>query len=165
MWCATDGLCLEEEEYLEATPQISPDGRWMAYSVNESPGEMSEIYVRPFPDIDTGKWQVSQSGGDAPLWSPDGRELFYFGRDGIMAVPVETEPTFNAEKPRLLIKGNYVLPSMIEFTPWDIHPIDSRFLMMKPVPSAEKSTQAPAPSKIIVVINWFEELNKRVPVD
>ena len=58
----------------------------------------SEVYVRPFPDVNKGKWQVSTSGGNSPLWSPDGRELFYRSGDAAMAVPVETEPTFKAWK-------------------------------------------------------------------
>ena len=66
---------LLQEKYHETQPQISPDGRWMAYVSDES--GKSEVYVRPFPDVDKGKWQVSTSGGDSPLWSPDGRELFY----------------------------------------------------------------------------------------
>ena len=66
---------LQHEEYDEAQPKISPDGRWMAYMSNES--GQNEIYVRPFPEVNKGRWQVSTSGGAAPLWSPNGRELFY----------------------------------------------------------------------------------------
>ena len=69
----------------------------------------AEIYVRPFPEVDTGKWQVSTSGGWNPLWSPDGRELFYRNGDSVMAVAVQTEPTFKAGKPKLLFRGAYFL--------------------------------------------------------
>jgi serine/threonine protein kinase/Tol biopolymer transport system component len=156
---------LLKEKYVEAMPKISPDGRWMAYSANESSSAeelTGEIYVRPFPDVETGKWQVSQGEGGDPLWSPDGRELFYFSEDSIMAVSVESEPTFSSEKPKVLFKGNYVFPSLDDGDPWDIHP-DGRFLMKKTAASAEESVEAPAPSKIIVVTNWFEELKDRVP--
>jgi Tol biopolymer transport system component len=156
---------LLKEKYMEALPKISPDGRWMTYWSNES-GESSgggEIYVRPFPDVDKGKWQVSQGGGVAPLWSPDGRELFYFSGDGVMSVQVESEPTFNAGKPKVLFKGNYVFPSIGDGTPWDIHPKDRRFLMLKPAPLTGEPAALPAPGKIVVVLNWFEELKERAP--
>ena len=79
--------------------------RWMAYASNES-GKY-EVYVRPFPEVNKGKWQVSTSGGNSPLWSPDGRELFYRSGDAVMAVPVETEPTFKPGKPTVLFRGTY----------------------------------------------------------
>ena len=64
---------LLQQRYLELQPKISPDGRWIAYASNES--GRHEIYVRSFPDVNKGRWQVSTSGGDSPLWSPDGREI------------------------------------------------------------------------------------------
>ena len=79
---------LLQEDYVEIQPRISLDGRWMAFSSTESGKE--EVYVCPFPEVNTGLWQVSIGGGDTPLWSPDGRELFYLIEDRIMAVPVET---------------------------------------------------------------------------
>ena len=69
----------------------------MAYSSSES-GKF-EIYVRPFPDVNKGRWQVSTAGGDTPLWSPGGREIFYRNGDAVMAVAVETQPAFKAGKP------------------------------------------------------------------
>jgi eukaryotic-like serine/threonine-protein kinase len=63
------------EGYDELQPSISPDGRWLAYVSGET-GER-EVFLRPFPEVDQGKWQISQGGGRSPLWSPDGRELFY----------------------------------------------------------------------------------------
>ncbi len=68
------------ESYDELQPSLSPDGRWLAYASRET-GER-EIFVRPFPDVDQGKWQISQGGGTDPLWSGDGRELFYRSDDG-----------------------------------------------------------------------------------
>ena len=64
-------------EFTERNASLSPDGLWIAYQSNES-GQF-EIYVRPFPDVDAGRWQVSSDGGWWPLWAPDGRELFYVG--------------------------------------------------------------------------------------
>ena len=68
---------LLQTEFPEINPEISPDGRWLAYVSNES--GQQEVYVRPFPNIEAGKWQVSQDGGRLPVWAPDGRELSYRG--------------------------------------------------------------------------------------
>jgi serine/threonine protein kinase len=161
---------LLEEEYVEAEPQISPDGRWIAYSSNES-GKF-EIYVRPFPDVEEGMWQVSTSGGHSPLWSPDGKELFYRNGDATMVIPVDTDRTFSHGNPEILFHGTYItsdVPPLISMTSWDIHPDADRFLMIKPsaVTEGESSEAATAdePRKIIIVTNWFEELKQRVPVD
>ena len=75
---------LLNEKHTETVPQVSPDGRWMAYTSDET--GQNEIYVRPFPEVNEGKWQVSTGGGDSPLWSPDGRELFYRSGDTVMVV-------------------------------------------------------------------------------
>jgi hypothetical protein len=140
----------------------------MVYTSDES--RRKEVYVRPFPDVNKGRWQVSTNGGDSPLWSPDGRELFYRNGDAVMSVPVKTEPGFSIEgTPRILFRGTYVQETAQEGTPWDISPDSKRFLMMKESSTAGNGSQkqeaaAPAPSKIIVVTNWFEELKQRVPV-
>jgi serine/threonine protein kinase len=157
---------LLQERYFEDYPRISPNGRWMAYESNES--GKHEVYVRSFPDVNNGgRWQVSTNGGDSPLWSPDGRELFYRSGDSFMAVAVETEPTFSPAKPKVLFKGTYVsLDAPFDFTLWDISPDGKRFLMIKPTPASTGATPAAAGSrpKINIVLNWFEELKQRVPV-
>jgi serine/threonine protein kinase len=152
------------EEYVEMQPKISPDGRWMAYTALES--DHWGVYVRPFPDVDKGKWQVSPGIGIGPLWSTDGKELFYRSPDGIMAVPVDTEPTFKLGKPKVLFPDTYIslLGGGSEGHAWDIHPDGERFLMMKPFDVATPEEGSPKP-KIIIVRNWFEELKERVPVD
>ena len=94
---------LMETEFSERNAALSPDGRWMAYQLNES-GQF-EVYGRPFPDVNGGRWQVSSGGGAWPLWNPNGRELFYARSEGMMAVPIETEPTFTQgmlQPPRLV---------------------------------------------------------------
>jgi dipeptidyl aminopeptidase/acylaminoacyl peptidase len=146
---------LLKEKYGESSPQISPDGKWLAYESDES-GKY-EIYVRAFPDVESGgRWQVSTSGGGFPLWSPDGRELFYRSGDAVMAVSVEAKPIFKLGTPKSLFPNKYV-------GQFDISPDGKRFLMLKPATADEKST-AEAPRKIVVVFNWFEELKRRVPV-
>ena len=86
---------------------VSPDGRWLAYESNSS-GRF-EIYVRPFPNVGGGQWQVSTAGGTRPLWARSGKELFYVGADGaLMRVPVEASgATWNAGTPTKLLEGRY----------------------------------------------------------
>ncbi len=152
---------LKEERASEVEPMISPDGRWMAYTSNES--GHNEVYVRPFPEINKQRWQVSTGGGESPLWSPDGRELFYLSGDSAMAVAVRTEPSFSLGTPKTLFRGTYVRPGVIDGTPWDIHPDGKRFLMIKE--SGSVASAGAGPRKINIVLNWFEELKERVPVE
>jgi Tol biopolymer transport system component len=154
---------LLQKATVERSPKISPDGQWMAYTSNVSGRE--EVYVRPFPDVDKGRWPVSTSGGGGPLWSPDGRELYYLNGDEVMMVSVKTDPSFDiVGTPQTLFQGRFIGPDTGEGTPWDIHPKTKKFLMIKPGKSTDdESTEYP--SKIIVVLNWFEELKQRVPVD
>jgi serine/threonine protein kinase len=153
---------LLHEKHMETEPRISPDGRWMAYSCDES-GQF-QIYVRPYPEVNSGKWQVSTDGGVTPLWSPDGRELFYRSGNEFMAIRVNTEPSFSFETPNLLFQGNYVIPGVVFLSNWDISPDGKRFLMIKPATAAGSETTSMGPRKINIVINWFEELKQRVPV-
>jgi serine/threonine-protein kinase len=132
----------------------------MAYVSDES--GKAEVYVRPFPDVNKGKWPVSATGAQAPLWSPDGRELFYRNGDAVMAVKVETDPAFKPGKPELLFQGKYIPHLENEGPTWAIGR-DGRFLMMKAVGSAGKASAAESPRKIHVVLNWLEELKQRVP--
>ena len=92
--------------FKERNAAISPDGRFLAYQSNESGRD--EIFVRPFPNVNAGKWQVSTSGGVQPLWAHNGRELFYVSMDGLMSVPVVTSGTFKAGAPAKLLGGPYV---------------------------------------------------------
>jgi hypothetical protein len=153
---------LHDEKYSAKEPRISPNGRWMAYSSNES-GKF-EVYVCSFPDV-KGKRKVSVSGGNHPLWSPDGRELFYNNVYATMAVPVETDPQFKLNgMPTGLFEGTAgkILgpewADMNDYTYWDIDPTGKRlFLMLKDDP-------AEAPRKINIVLNWLEELKQKVPL-
>ena len=157
---------LLQTEHGETQPNISPDGRWIVYCSNETTGEMekTEVYVRPFPEVNTGKWQVSTGGGNTPLWSPDGRDLFYLSLDNFaMAVDVETKPSLSFGAPKKLFKSTNLGVTVDFGTPWDIHPDGKRFLMMKPLASTGATAEVPRP-KVIIVTNWFEELKQRVPI-
>ena len=97
-------VALVATEFGEGQPTLSPDGRWVAYQSNET-GSF-EIYAVPFPNADEAKWAVSTSGGTEPVWSNSGRELFY--RNGLgemVAVHVETEPTFAAGQSEVLFSA------------------------------------------------------------
>ncbi len=148
-------------EFIERNAALSPDGRWMAYESTESGQE--EIYVRPFPDVDAGRWQVSSDGGTWPLWAPDGRELFYVGPQAMMSVAIDTEPTFGlGRREPLFDKEPYwTRPRAGTNRRAAIAP-DGRFLFLKEGGGSEDD--APPPS-IIVVLNWFEELKRLVPTN
>jgi eukaryotic-like serine/threonine-protein kinase len=138
----------------EGAARFSPDGRWLAYVSDESGG--FEIYVQPYPGPG-GKWQISTGGGSEPVWNPNGRELFYRSGDKMMAVDITTQLSFAAGKPRMLFDGHYE-PPPFPIANYDVSPDGQRFLMLKP------SEQEAAPTQINVVLNWFEELKRRVPV-
>ena len=146
-------------EFNERNAEISPDGRWLAYESNAS-GQF-EIYVRPFPNVEDGQWLISSGRGARPLWSPDGRELFYLAPGArLMAVPVETvqtEASFAHGKPEEVFRGYYVPGGISIGRSYDIAPDGERFLMIKE--SGNDSTE------FILVQNWFEELKRLVPTD
>ena len=96
---------LLNSKFREADPAISPDGRWLAYSSNES-GRL-EVYVRPYPS-GAGRWQVSDNGGGFPRWTGNGRELVYRVDDGIMAASIEaTGDSIRTGKPSRLFTGAF----------------------------------------------------------
>ena len=128
------------------------------------------IYVRPFPNVNDRKWKVSRSYGAVQKWSPDGQELFYWNDDAIMAVKVETSPTFKAGTPKVLFQRTPVLSSNMggRGIAWDISPDGKRFLMMKPPETLDEEITEiieANPRKIIIVNNWFEELKQKVPAE
>jgi serine/threonine-protein kinase len=89
----------------ESNPEISPDGRWLAYTSDES--NRGEVYVRSFPGPDR-RWQASTEGGTNPIWARSGEELFYRNGGKLMAVSVSTEPEMDLGQPRLLFEGDYL---------------------------------------------------------
>jgi serine/threonine-protein kinase len=140
--------------------EVSPDGRLLASETNES-GQF-QIVVRPFPNVNGGRWQVSTDGGTQPLWSHDGRELFYIAAAGaIMRVQVAEEPSVAFSTPTLLLRGPYSSSALIGAgRKYDVSRQGDQFLVMKPVADAERPR---LPDSMIVVQNWFTELQQRVP--
>ncbi len=146
------------QSQFENKSKISPDGHWIAYESNES-GRL-EIYVRPFPNVEEGKWQISSDGGTQPVWAPRGQELFYrnLNRRSIMVVGIKTEPTFTAGSPVVLFTGRYTTFTGVDVN-YDISPDGQRLLMIKTADEEEGQAQ------INVIQNWFEELKRLVPTN
>ena len=135
---------------------VSPDGRWMAYRSN------SEIYVERYPELGN-RQPISTGGGRIPLWSRDGRELFYGTLDGrqMFTVAVQSGTTLVAGRPRLLFEfAMESLPAQ-GGRPYDLAP-DGRFLMIR---SGRAEAAAGTASNLMVVQNWTEELKRLVPVN
>jgi serine/threonine-protein kinase len=136
----------------EINAEISPDGRWLAYQSDES--GRNEVYVRPFPRVDDGRWQITTAGGTTPLWARSGRELFYLDASGFLTtVPVQTTPAFSAGDPtRVLFTPYHPLAPSGPNRMYDVSPDGQRFLMIKD-----------AEATMVVVLNWLQELERPSP--
>jgi serine/threonine-protein kinase len=149
---------LLETQFSEANGELSPDGEWLTYQSNES--GQDEIYLRPFPDVDSSRRQVSTGGGSRPLWSRDGSELFYYvGPGTIMAVPIQLGAELILGRPEVIIQGSYATP-LNTGRHYDVSLDGQRFLLLRD--AGDTSADAAAP-QVILVQNWFEELKERVP--
>jgi serine/threonine-protein kinase len=137
---------------VEVEPVVSPDGRWLAYTSDES--GTPEIYVRPFPDAGSARWQVSTAGGSDPLWSHSGRELFYrSSQDALTSVAIRPGATFGFEQPKALFStSNYLTNAPVQS--YDVSPDDKRFLLLRATASTERN-------ELIVVQNWTAEMAAR----
>jgi Periplasmic component of the Tol biopolymer transport system len=142
----------------EANSEISPDGRWVAYQSNDTGRD--EIYVRPFPDINGGRWQVSTAGGRTPLWSRTGDELFFLSADGgIRGVRVTSGASWSAGQPVPLVGAQYFHSAGAFPRQFEVSPDGRRFLMIKEADEGKEQ----APNQIAVVLNWTEDLKRLVP--
>ena len=138
----------------ELGASFSPDGDWFAYASDES-GRV-EIYVRQVDGVAGGKHRISTDGGNEPVWSRDGSEIFYRHSDRMMAVPVELGEGFTYGEPKELFRGPY-LSIVAPFAQYDVSADGRFFFMVRPA-------QEP-PGEVRVVLNWVEELERLVPVD
>ncbi|HTT66961.1 MAG TPA: hypothetical protein VMF70_02925, partial [Gemmatimonadales bacterium] len=142
--------------YTELQPALSRDGRWLAYTSNES--GTNEVYVRPFPDTGGARWQVSNGGGEEPRWSADGREIFFVDpRSRLIAADVRPGPAF-------AVAGQRPLFSTLDFFREGFHQsyavsADGRFFyFMRPLQS-NAGAQAP---QIVRVDNWLADLKAKL---
>ncbi len=150
---------LLQTAFAQGNAEIAPEGRWLAYESGES-GRL-EIYVRPFPDVGGGRWQVSTGGGRTPLWSRNGQELFYLSllEGVVMAVRVQAGSSWSSSTPERVLQGQYFYSNPANGRTFDIAPDGRRFLMIK----QGGSDGAAAPqNRIVFVQNWVEELKTRV---
>jgi dipeptidyl aminopeptidase/acylaminoacyl peptidase len=142
----------------EGSAKFSPDGKWVAYCTDES--GRNEVFVQPWPGPGP-KIQVSSEGGTDPIFSRDGKELFYRNGDKMMVVSIAMQPTFRASKPQLLWEGHYSHGMSSSCGPpgtteanYDVTADGRRFLMVKDQDQDAVST------RIVVVLNFAEELRR-----
>jgi Tol biopolymer transport system component len=129
---------------------ISPNGKWMAYGSNES--NQNEVYVRPFPAVDSARWTISVSGGAEPMWSRSGRELFFRTSSGdMMAVPIAAGGAFQAGTPAKLFTAPHLLADDRHHA-YDISLNDQQFIMVR---NSQKNAQT-----LGVVVNWGAEIKR-----
>jgi Tol biopolymer transport system component len=143
----------------ELWPQISPNGKWIAYASTES--GRSEVYVRPFPSGE-GQYQLSYNGGASPRWRADGQELFFLAGGKMVAMKVNTSgPTFSHEPAQELFESGYTnLPhSGGSYLSWAVSPDGQRFLLPRPAHDAT-GTDNMATSPITVIFNWSATIKK-----
>ncbi|HEY3934389.1 MAG TPA: protein kinase [Gemmatimonadales bacterium] len=141
-------------KFTELQPSFSPDGRWVSYVSNET--VTNEVYVRPFPNSDAGRWQVSNGGGGSPVWSPDGKELFFInGANRLVAAELGTGPDFSVKELKPLFDAtrfSYVgYHQAFEVTR------DGGFVFLGPLGGA--ATRA---TPLVQVDNWFADLRAKV---
>ena len=144
---------------VQAQAFLSPDGRWIDYTSGEFGS--AEIYVQPFPPVSGVKHQITMTGGFSPVWSPDGKQIFYISRDRqLNSVDVRTQPTFAVANPTKLPVAPIPRPGE-NVRPYDITPDGKQFLI---VTSDAEPSEKPAPPQFRITLNWFTELQQRVPV-
>ena len=144
--------------FSERAGAFSPDGRWLAYVSDESGRD--EVYVRPYPPDPSQEVTISTDGGRGPVWSRDGRELFYQNGEQMMVVAVESGESFRPSPPEQLFVGSYLQPSTQgSFALYDVSQ-DGRFLMMKSAVTDDGGTSA----QVVLVQNWFDELSASSPL-
>lgn len=143
----------------ERQPTLSPNSRWLAY-VSNADGTF-QIFVRPFPNVSDGLVQVSVNGGSDPVWSPDGKVLYYVSGTGEMvAASVQPTPSFVVRDRRQLFQLPSGIRRSVSVVAHDMSRDGRRFLMIRDLASAEGRGTG---GHMILVENWVAELKQRVP--
>jgi hypothetical protein len=144
---------LHEGEFSERDPTFSPDGRWLAYSSDRS--GTREVYVSPFPDVESARVTVSRNGGFGPQWAHSGRELFYVDGEGrLVAAEVEADAEFRVLSSRTLFPVSRAFFNSVGTDFYDVAPDGQRFLMIRATGGAVGNTRH------VLVLNFFEEIER-----
>jgi hypothetical protein len=148
-------LPLVASSFSELHPSVSPDGRWLAYTSNES--GINEVYVRPFPNTGDIRWQVSNGGGTTPLWSPTGHELFYLDPAlRLVAAEVQATSTFAVQRlVPLFDASGFVFDGFHQA--YDVTPDGRSFIFLAP----RRLALTGRSPQIVWVDNWFRDLEAR----
>ncbi len=154
---------LMTEEYDESWPALSPDGRWIAYQSNET--GRYEVYVRPFPDVGSGRWQISTQGGTVPRWAHSGREIFFRDANANMvSAQVDgSETAFRVVGTDIMfaVPQGFDQRGQPEGMPFDVTSDDQRFVMARVFqPDAQGGSATPS---YVLVQNFGELLRTLVP--
>ncbi len=147
---------LADPRYQEVSVSLSPDEKWLAYASDES--GRYEVYVRPFPDVNSGRWQISRDGGNEPRWAHSGRELFYRSATGpLMAVAIGPGPGFThgAQTPLFPVKDYF---SSVNNITYAVTQDDRRFLFLRSITAGGSD----APTTAILVQHWLTEIAPRL---
>jgi serine/threonine-protein kinase len=147
---------LADRGYEEVAISLSPDERWLAYASDES--GRYEVYVRPFPDVNAGRWQISRDGGNEPRWAHSGHELFYRSATGpLMAVAIGAGPSFTpgAQTPLFPVDGYH---SSVNTLTYAVTQDDRRFLFLRTL----GTSRTDAPTTAILVQHWLTEIAARL---
>jgi len=139
---------LANPSYDEFAAKVSPDGRWVAYTSNET--RTNEVYVTSFPTVSSIE-KVSEGGGSEALWSPDGERLFYWAGDALMAATFTTGDRFTVTGRSEIFSGSFARYEL--FRQYDVHP-DGSFVMFGGLQDADAA--------LVIAANWFSELRVRM---
>jgi hypothetical protein len=132
---------------------VSPDGHWLAYQSNES--GVDEVYVRPFPAVDSARSQVSTRGGRLQAWAASGHELFYLAGRDMMAVPIQTAASFSTGTPIKLFEAPAATTPPMRYH--DVTRDGQKFVLIEDPPASSTSA-----TSMVVVLNWTEELKAKI---
>ena len=144
---------LLQSKFNERNGEVSPNGKWLAYDSNES--GTYEVYVRPFPNSQGGRWPISSGGGSQPVWTRDGRELIYaVPANRLMGVSITGGGTFAASAPHVIVEVKRFFGTLART--YDVSPDGKRFLIIE----EGEDTAATGAANMIVVTNWLEDLKR-----